>query len=114
MERAIAMAATHDLAALTREIAVRETSGDAAWFDRVLAPEFVMRRALGVHVGRAVFLAAVAPGAERQTSDVRVLLESDRSAVVTCMVSMRQVTSRFQTEPPVDASSFPHSCPSVR
>ena len=84
------MGTIDDLVDLNAEIADRETAGDGAWFDRLLAPEFAMRRASGVHVGRAVFVSAVAPGAERTTSDVEVLSHTDRAAVVVCLVSMRQ------------------------
>jgi hypothetical protein len=93
------MTVSHDdLVALNKEIASRETAGDKAWFDRLLAPEFAMRRASGVHVTRAVFLSAVEPSAPRETSDVNVTHESDHLAMVECMVSMRDGDSerRFQ------------------
>ncbi len=79
-----------DLIALNHEIAVRETAGDATWFDRLLAPEFVMRRANGVHVTRAVFLAAVERSAARETTHVDLLHVSDHCALVRCVVTLGQ------------------------
>jgi hypothetical protein len=85
-----------ELVELNNEMASRETAGDGAWFDRLLAPEFAMRRASGVYAGRAAFLAAVAPSAERTTSDVDVVHHTDRTAVVVCVVSMRQSDGSVQ------------------
>src|SRR5262245_11243209 len=90
------MGTVDELVELNYELASRETSGDRAWFDRLLAPEFAMRRASGAHVGRAAFLAAVAPSADRTTTELDVVHHTDRTAVVVCVVSMRQADGSSQ------------------
>ena len=90
------MSTVDELVELNHEMASRETAGDRAWFDRLLAPEFAMRRASGAYVGRAAFLAAVAPSAERTTSELDVVHHTDRIAAVVCVVSMRQADRSSQ------------------
>ena len=79
-----------ELIALNDEIGKRESAGDAPWFERLLAPQFAMRRASTVHIDRATFLAAVEPGAERHSTGIEVLHQTDRTAFVTCVVTMQQ------------------------
>jgi hypothetical protein len=69
------------LVQLNNDIAARETAGDRAWFENLLAPQFAMRRTNFAHTTRAEFLARVEASAERYI---------DLTAVVTCIVSMRQ------------------------
>jgi hypothetical protein len=76
------------LKALNEEIGRREQDGDGRWFDRLLAPEFAMRRASGVHVNRATFLSGVKASEERATSEVDVLARTDQNAMVVCVVAM--------------------------
>jgi hypothetical protein len=73
---------------LNVEIADRETTGDKAWFEPVLHPEFRMRRASGVTVTRDEFIGAVDRSAERRTEDV-MGTELDLTAAVICVVSMK-------------------------
>jgi hypothetical protein len=84
------MSRDDQLVALNEEIGKRETAGDAPWFERLLAPQFAMRRASTVHLDRATFLAGVGPSAVRHTTGIEVLLRTDRAAVVTCVVRMQQ------------------------
>lgn len=84
-----------DLGRINDEIAQRENAGDAAYFERLLAPAFAMRRAKPTdqYADRAALVAAVRPTLEgptpdRRTTDVEVLLELERCAVVTCVVHM--------------------------
>lgn len=81
-----------ELKALNRQIADRENARDGAWFDRLLAPEFAMRRASRVHVDRSAFLGALTttPAGERNTDEPTVLHRSETSAFVVCTVSMKQ------------------------
>jgi hypothetical protein len=87
----------NDLVQLNGEIAERETAGDTAWFDQLLAPQFAMRRANFAHMGRAEFLAAVARSALRSTEDVIVAHHTDRTAAVTCTVHMQQADGTWAT-----------------
>ena len=73
---------------LNVEIADRETTGDKAWFEPLLHPEFRMRRASGVTVTRDEFIGAVDRSAERRTEDV-MGTELDLTAAVMCVVSMK-------------------------
>jgi hypothetical protein len=80
------------LEALNIEIGRREAETDATYFDGLLAPAFVMRRANKERalVGRQAFLDALRQ-AEKKSRDTRVtsisLLGSER-AIVTCVVTM--------------------------
>jgi hypothetical protein len=86
------MAGSKSLERLNVEIAERESTADRAWFESLLTPEFAFRRANNSHVGRQAFLNGLAngrPGQARRTSRVTVAFETDRCAVVTCVVERR-------------------------
>ncbi len=80
------------LAALNIEIGRKEAETDATYFDGLLAPAFVMRRANKERavIDRGTFLDALRQ-AEKKPRDTRVtsisLLGSER-AIVTCVVTM--------------------------
>jgi phage terminase large subunit GpA-like protein len=78
-----------ELARLNVEIGAAETRGDAAFFEKLLAPAFAMRRADGKRIDdRGRFIAAVAKSAERRTEVHSIaFFERDR-AIVTCIVTM--------------------------
>jgi hypothetical protein len=85
------MSATRDdLTELNVEIGVREEAGDVEFFHHLLAPVFAMRRARDHHpfTDRLGFINGVKPSPARPTDDVKSLFESDRCAVVTCVVRM--------------------------
>jgi hypothetical protein len=76
-----------DLAALNVDIATAETEGDAAFFEKLLAPQFAMRRANGAIIGRADFVAAVTKSQRRATAVESITFLGNR-ALVQCIVSM--------------------------
>jgi hypothetical protein len=76
-----------DLRQLQLEIGRRESAGDRAGLDGLLAPAFAFRRADGSVVDRAGFLAAVKQSPARHTEVTAVTLHGDR-AVVECVVTM--------------------------
>jgi hypothetical protein len=84
--------AAEQLEALTIEIGRKEAETDATYFDGLLAPAFVMRRANKERalIDREAFLDALRQ-AEKKPRDTRVtsisLLGSER-AIVTCVVTM--------------------------
>jgi hypothetical protein len=84
------MSKDDELVALNDEIGKRETAGDAPWFERLLAPQFAMRRASMAHIDRDTFLEGVEPSAVRITTGIEVLHRTDRAAFVTCVVRMQQ------------------------
>ena len=74
-----------------REINVRigqaESEGDAAWLEKVIAPQLGFRRVNGAFNSRSDFLASLMRGPARETAIEKIELYGDR-AVVSCTVTV--------------------------
>lgn len=79
------------LTKLNVEMAERETKGDKAYFDELLAPTFAFRRANGAFDDRQIFLAGLRRGAERKCLEesVKVTPLGSKRAFVTCVVVLQ-------------------------
>ena len=94
------MAVGIELLELNSDIATRETAGDLAFFEGLLSPEFVMRRAketvdlatggavLRTYSGRKDYLKGVEKSSPRETAGITEVYSCSTISVVACVVRM--------------------------